>query len=315
MLHRFRNRDRNVEGHDPAVLMKVLSSLRREGYQLLAISELIRRLTGEGAPLRRAVAFTLDDGYEDQATVAAPLFASFDCPATIFVTTGFLDGDIWLWWDQLEYIIRKTDRDKVQIHPDGVPVEHVLSNLAEKEYAYQDLTARCKTRSSPQCQRLITLLAEAAGVELPSQPPPQYQPMSWDQVRASERMGLEFGAHSVTHPVLTRTSDEQCRREIECSWQRLKAEAATPVPVFAYPNGTKGDYGPREIQLLREVGFSGALTAMPGYAKRLTAADKDNKSLFILPRFSYPDDLAQTLSYAAGIERLRQLARRAAPAI
>ena len=61
-------------------------------------------LSGDGPPLNRAVAFTIDDGYVEQATVAAPVFAEFDCPVTTFVTSGFLDRALWFWWDQIEYV-------------------------------------------------------------------------------------------------------------------------------------------------------------------------------------------------------------------
>jgi peptidoglycan/xylan/chitin deacetylase (PgdA/CDA1 family) len=80
-----------VEGLDPAVLEKRLSYLRRHGYELVGLEELFRRLAGEGAPLRRVVAFTIDDGYLEHATIAASLFARYDCPVTTFVATGFVD--------------------------------------------------------------------------------------------------------------------------------------------------------------------------------------------------------------------------------
>ena len=63
MLHRFRDDERGVQGTDPAGLCKGLESLRRRRYEFLGLEEVYRRLAGEGPPLRRAVAFTIDDGY------------------------------------------------------------------------------------------------------------------------------------------------------------------------------------------------------------------------------------------------------------
>jgi len=88
MLHRFTDHDLGSTGHDPSLLRSALAYLRRERYELVSLTELFRRL-GEGASrVDRAVAFTMDDGYLDQATVAGQIFADFDCPATTFVTTG-----------------------------------------------------------------------------------------------------------------------------------------------------------------------------------------------------------------------------------
>jgi peptidoglycan/xylan/chitin deacetylase (PgdA/CDA1 family) len=77
-FHRLRHSKRDTPGRDPEMLRQVLSYLRRDRYQLLSLVELLRRLDGEGPPLRRAVAFTIDDGYLDQAEIGAPLFAEFD---------------------------------------------------------------------------------------------------------------------------------------------------------------------------------------------------------------------------------------------
>jgi hypothetical protein len=102
MLHRFSDPEHGVAGHSPAVLRSILSHLRKQHYDLISLDELFQRLI-EGRTINRAIAFTIDDGYFDHARIGAPVFAEFDCPATIFAVTGFLDGKIWLWWDQIRY--------------------------------------------------------------------------------------------------------------------------------------------------------------------------------------------------------------------
>src|ERR1700687_2210294 len=103
MLHRFRDKERRVGGHAPDSVRSGLEYLRREHYELLPLDEIFRRLAGDGTGLARAIAFTMDDGYLDQAEIGASLFAEFDCPVTTFVSTGFLDRQVWLWWDRVEY--------------------------------------------------------------------------------------------------------------------------------------------------------------------------------------------------------------------
>ena len=120
MFHRFEHPDRGIEGHDPGSVRTFLENLRATGYELISLREGIRRLEGKDQPLKKAVAFTIDDGYADHAEVAAPLFAAFDCPVTTFVTTGFLDGELWLWWDQVRYVFENTDRKSLLVElPDG----------------------------------------------------------------------------------------------------------------------------------------------------------------------------------------------------
>jgi len=106
-----------------------------------------RRLIGlaqGGRDLSRGVAFRIDDGYADRATVAAPIFAQFDCPVTTFVTTGFLDRDVWFWWDKIEYVCHKTSRSDLALFLAGERIDYRWTGEGGRRRAQEDLTERCK---------------------------------------------------------------------------------------------------------------------------------------------------------------------------
>lgn len=311
MLHRFTDHDLGSTGHDPSLLRSALAYLRRERYELVSLTELFRRL-GEGASrVDRAVAFTMDDGYLDQATVAGQIFADFDCPATTFVTSGFLDGTVWFWWDRIEYVLQHTARAALDVELDSLTLHYSRDPITGYSEAQEDFTVRCKQVTEAEKLAAIKRLAEAADVELPARPPLRYAPMSWDQVRSLEPHGMSFGPHTVTHPILARTTPDQSRQEIEQSWQRLTAEAASPVPVFCYPNGQSHDYGDREIDVLRALGFAGAVVGTTGYAVRHDFT-RIPDGRFRVRRFAYSDDLREFAQCATGLERVNQLVRRLA---
>ncbi|MGB5267287.1 MAG: polysaccharide deacetylase, partial [Polyangiales bacterium] len=69
MLHRFQDVESGVAGLDPNQLRKGLEYLRRNKYEIVPLAELFERLAGGGRKLRGAVAFTVDDGYLDQAEI------------------------------------------------------------------------------------------------------------------------------------------------------------------------------------------------------------------------------------------------------
>lgn len=56
--------------------------------------------------------------------------------------------------------------------------------------------------------------------------------MTWEQARGCEQMGMTFGPHTVTHPILSRTTDAQANDEITESWKRVREELNSPVSVF-----------------------------------------------------------------------------------
>lgn len=306
MLHRFTYPERGVTGHDPALVRAALAWLRRERFQLIGVRELLQQLES-GTPVRRAVAFTIDDGYADHAEVAAPLFAEFDCPVTTFVATGFLDRCLWFWWDRIEYVFDQTRLTSVALPLGESGLRYNWSDAAGRHQAQLDFIERCKR--VPDAEKLagIGRLARALDVELPEAAPSRYAPMSWDQLREAERHGMSFGPHTVTHPVLSQTPDAQSQMELHDSWARLTVEAREPTPIFCYPNGGWKDFGVREVQTLKQVGIAGAVVGETGFADRASLREADGA--FRVRRFAFPDRLPVAAQYASGLERLKRMLR------
>ena len=309
VLHRFRHPDLGTAGHDPDLLRRLLGMLRRDRYPLVGLQDLFHRLADGAPPPDRAIVFTLDDGYADQATIAADVFAEFDCPATVFVTTRFVDGELWMWWDKIEHILERTQQQELDVPLGRAVLRYRRDPVAGYAAAQADLTERCKHVPEEEKQAAIGRLGHAAEVALPDRPPARYAAMTWNDVRVCERRGFTFGAHSVSHPVLAQTTDEQSRTEIAHSWARLRREATAPLPIFCYPSGQAWEYGPREVATLRSLGFLGAVCGTPTYAdSRSVKRDPDGR--FHVPRFGYPDEPLAFAQYASGLERLKQIVRR-----
>jgi peptidoglycan/xylan/chitin deacetylase (PgdA/CDA1 family) len=81
--------------------------------------------------------------------------------------------------------------------------------------------------------------------------------MDKSQIREWLAAGHSIGSHTVSHPDLTRLSANQAREEIGASRKSLEDTFGLAVTHFSYPNGT---YGERTIELVREAGYSTALT-------------------------------------------------------
>jgi len=309
MLHRFSDQWQRVGGHDARQVRALLAYLRREKYRLVDVMSLLAAIRGEAPPLRHAVAFTIDDGYHEQASLAAPLFAEFDCPVTTFVTTGFLDGVLWFWWDQIEHIFASTARTVLRLHLGDDIICYALptNDVDARHAAALHFSARCKGLSESARREVIALLSRTAEVEIPERPPRRYAAMTWGELRQAERRGMTFGPHTITHPLLSRVDDESARNEIAGSWARLRAEAARPVPLFAYPNGQLGDFGDREFHCLQNAGISAAVTARVGFVTREHLRAPHGR--FEIPRINFPYSLSDLIQQVNGLERFKSILR------
>ncbi len=84
--------------------------------------------------------------------------------------------------------------------------------------------------------------------------------LTWDEIGVMQRGGMHFGAHSLTHPWLTKLRLADAGREIADSKADLEAHLGVPVRVFAYP------YGGASLavtRLVQEAGFVAALGTSP----------------------------------------------------
>lgn len=310
-LHRFADRERGNGGHDPAVLRADLAYLRRERYQLVSVAELGAMLRDRDPRLGKTVAFTVDDGYADFASVGAPLFAEYDCPVTLFVVTGVVDQGGWYWWDRLQETIGRTKRAVLEV---DVGSERFVATLGTPDSARQaarHLSDRLKRVSDAERHRAIAETERFLDVQLPHRAPSNFAPMTWDDVRHWATRGVTFGPHTVTHPIMSQLDDASAREELAGSLARLREQTTGAVPIFCYPNGGVGDISSREPANLRLLGFDSALTSCVGYA---TASDwhSSPESPFLVPRFGYNGNPALFKQVVTGVLRARLAIRRGA---
>jgi peptidoglycan/xylan/chitin deacetylase (PgdA/CDA1 family) len=96
--------------------------------------------------------------------------------------------------------------------------------------------------------------------------------LNWDQVAALRDAGMEIGAHTIDHQMLTRLEFGEMQRQIAQSKQDLERQLNIAVSSFCYP---VGDYDSTVVEQVRAAGFWSAVT---------TRWDTNYADLFTLPR-------------------------------
>ncbi len=252
-----------------------------------------------GAPLApRTVVYTVDDGYADFAEEAMPIFAEFDCPAAIFVVTGFLDGETWLWWDRIECAFRDSRRADVKLEIAGVPHQFALGSATARHAAFSAVSRHVEFLPLEQREATIRQVELTLEVDLPRVPPPAFQPMTWTQLQRCASAGATVGPHTVTHPILSQASPDRIRDEIAGSWARLTAQVPAAVPIFCYPNGSPAAYGAREVAAVADAGLGAALSTAPHHVHR-------GSGLYEIPRFWLDHDHLHFQQVVSGLDRIK----------
>lgn len=79
---------------------------------------------------------------------------------------------------------------------------------------------------------------------------------TWGELKNMMAKGMTIGSHSVTHPYLTKISnDTELEREIVHSKEVLEEKLGTPITEFAYPFG---QYDTRALALVKKAGYVSA---------------------------------------------------------
>ena len=81
------------------------------------------------------------------------------------------------------------------------------------------------------------------------------------EIRTLADEGWEIGAHTMTHPDMTRLDYDECLSEVRDSCEALERLTGQKILTFAYPFGY---YGPTALAAVRAAGLSAAVTIGSG---------------------------------------------------
>lgn len=281
--------------HDPWDLA-VPPALFAEQMDALARSRRVVPLErmAEAVERRRApanwVAITFDDGYADLLHEALPAMQRSGCPATLFATTGVLDGG-GFWWDRLsEAIFRpqrlprsldlgKGERRFVWEEPPAGPDRHQL---------HLDLWRRLRALAPEMREQELSRIEGWAGIAPARE---RDRALTRAELRRLAESGLfSIGAHSISHPSLPQLSRAEKAAEIAGSRRDCEEILGHQVSSFAYPFGDMDEQSREEV---RRAGFRFACSTVPEPVR-------PTSSRFALPRISvgawHGDELLRRLS-------------------
>lgn len=251
-------------GVTPEFLDSLLASLAKTNIDLVDMDEAAERIkhSKSSRGKRPFIAVTLDDGYRDNKELAAPIFAKYNMPYTIYVAPGFVDGKADLWWDDLEHIIAARDTIHVDLEKGREEID--TSTVELKNQAYLHLMDHLSRVVDEKRQReIVRDLASQYKIDVAGYRDSQI--MTWKEIAELNQDPLcTIGAHTISHPILARLSEKEAKFEMMESARIIEAELGERPKHFAYPYGMEMAAGPREFEIAKECGFASAVTTRHG---------------------------------------------------
>ena len=261
----------------PGFLEHVIQFVTGRGFEVLSLNEVEQRLS-EGDFDRPFACFTFDDGYRDNREYAYPIFRRYGLPFAIYVPTDFVVGRGDLWWLKLEQVIARLQT--VEIKMDGAWARFECRTTAQKELAFDRIYWWLRGIPEAEARAVVADLCRLHEIDVVSLCSDLI--MNWDEVRdlANDPL-VTIGAHTRRHFALAKLGRAEAHQEIQESVQRLEQELGRPCRHFSFPYGDECSAGPREFELVRELGLATAVTTQKGLI-HARHADK----LASLPRLS-----------------------------
>lgn len=302
-LHHVRPQgDRTFEANrhlevTPEFLEQAILQLRDDGYDFIPLIEIPDRLrTQDGKPF---AAFTLDDGYRNNAEHALPIFERHGVPFTIFVTRGFSERTHSLWWETLGQLLGR--RSKVRFDF-GNGIEDIgLSTGTLKLRAFDRFANMVTSEEEELAVSRIDALALEHDVD-PLKITAELV-MDTDELRRIALHPLaSLGAHTLSHRAVGRLTPDEAKAEMQQSADWVEASTGRRPGSFAYPYGFPGAVTDRDMAIARELGFAVAVTTQPGTlhggsAERMTGLPRISlNGYFQRPR--YVSALASGIPFA-----------------
>jgi len=230
-------------------------------HAVLPVEDLVEQAARGRIP-RNALAITFDDGYRDNLTNAAPVLARYALRATIFLATAYIGSRQRPWYEEIALAFKTTTATHITA-PWGR--EWRLAQLADRLSALDECWAHLRAVPESDFDDTVARVLEALGAARgPVDGASGNGMLDWADVKGLHGLGFTIGAHTMTHPMLSRVTSGRARTEIVGSRDAI-ADMTGRVPrAFAYPNGTAADYTPEVVDLVRRAGFTCAVTTRFG---------------------------------------------------
>ncbi len=220
-------------------------------FDIVSLSEVVDTLKEEKVFLKPTIVITVDDGFKDNFDLLFPVLEKHNISVTIFLSTGVINTNKRLWVNRLDQMIGQAKGGELNLNNLFNNQRFTLQSVDEKREAYKQIVGALKDVKIEQRDESLKDIEKQLGSPNENKP----LMLSWDEIKLMNESLVEFGAHTVNHPILTSVSLSEAQQEIFDSKLEIEKHLKKEVKHFAFPNGRPQDFSEELRDYCKEIGF------------------------------------------------------------
>jgi peptidoglycan/xylan/chitin deacetylase (PgdA/CDA1 family) len=242
--------------------LEILLNYLRRSFKFITPAEFLEAAEGRQSLAPYSLMLTFDDGHRDFHEHLVPLLNRLELPATIFINTAAMDGEV-LWFQQLFAAVVYSP---LRQSPDGLGIAPMpMNTIPQRILAIRELAEIHKHVSPDEWTAFIPRICDAFqwNGDLHDE-----RMMTWQELESVQSCPwITIGGHSVSHPFLPNCTDSRLAKELVDCARSLRQRLNLNFLPFSYPNGGSDR---RVVDAVTRAGYDCSFLMTPGLNKPQT---------------------------------------------
>lgn len=237
----------------------------KKHFDVVTIDDLLSIIEDEKPISERLALITFDDGYIDNYQLAYPILKRHRTPAAFFISTDYLDNPVVPWWDEIAWMVRRSDAVEVRLSSwecsvkiDRKDMTTTISNVLTEFKRDQGRTMIGK----------IEELKQLLGTEVDAKNAAHLF-ITWDMLKEMGHNSMDVGSHTCSHRVLSHLPEKDQAVEIKESKLTLESKLGKEIVAFAYPVGGRDSFTRETSQQVEKAGYKVGFSFIKGINRKV----------------------------------------------